>query len=95
MICHEPIRNILRPGGPYTGSFIQCVNGKDSQIPKLCCWDIYGICREVHLKVSVKIPAGKFGEFVVDELSENWWRNHIIGEFLINGSVQFIGLSQI
>ena len=43
----------------------------------------------------VEIPDGIFEEFVTYYLSENGRRNHIIGEISINGSVQFIGLSQI
>ena len=35
------------------------------------------------------------GDFVTEYLSKNGRRNHIIGEFPINESVQLVGLSEI
>ena len=86
------MRDILRPSnsgnrGPDTGTFIQCVNGREPQIHELWCWDIDRICRKVHPAARVEIPAGTVREFVTDYLSENEKRNYIIGEFPINGSV--------
>ena len=76
-------------GGQETGGFIQCVNGIDPQIHKLWCWYIDWVCCEVHLAARVDILD------VIDCFSENGHLNQIIGELLINGSVQFIGISQI
>ena len=92
--------NILNPhnsggGGPETGTLIQCVNSRDPQIHKLCFWVIDRIYHEVQLTARVKIPSGTVGEFVPDYISENGRRNKVIGKISINGSVQFIGLSQI
>ena len=81
--------------GIETGTFIQCINDRETQIHELWCWDIDGIFREVHPKSHVEIPDETVGEFVTEYLSENGRRNHIIGELLINRGVQFIGLSQI
>ena len=68
--------DIYRPsnygnGGPETGAFIQCVNDIEIQIHELSCWNIYGICREVHPTARVDIPAGTVREFVTEYLSEN------------------------
>ena len=82
-------------GGPETDTFIKYVNGREPQIHEFWCWDIDRICREFYLKVRVEILDGTFGDFVTEYLSGNWQKNHIIGELSINGSVQFIGLSQI
>ena len=94
------MKNILRPynsggGGPDTSTFINCVNGRNTQIHKLWCWDIDGICREVHPKERVEILSGTVGEFVTEYIRENGLHNHIIRELPINGIVQFIGLYQI
>ena len=82
-------------GGPETGTFIKCVNGIEPQIPKLWCWDIDRICREVHRTARVDILSRNVGWFVTDYLSENGRHGQTIGELFINGNVQFIGLSQI
>ena len=58
-------------GGPETGALIQCVNGRKTQIHKLLCWDIDGICREVHPTVGVDNRAGTVTEFFAENLSEN------------------------
>ena len=81
--------------GPNTGALIQCVIGRYTQIHELWCWDINVILREVHPKSSVEILDGTIGEFVIKYPSENGWSNQIIGKISINGSVQFIGISQI
>ena len=81
--------------GTVPGAFIQCVNGRETQIYKLWCWDVDGICRKVHPTASVDIPAGTLGEFVTNSLSRNGWHNQAIGELLNNGRVQFIGLFEI
>ena len=100
MIRRAPMGNTRRPSnygsrGPETGAFIQCANGLEPQIHELWCCSIDGICREVHLTARVDIPAGTVRYFVTEYLSENRWRNQIISKLLINGSVQFFGLSQI
>ena len=81
--------------GPDNGAFIQCVNHQEPQIHKLWCWDIGRICREVHPTVRVDILAETVKEFVTKYSSKNGGRNQIIGKLSINGSVQFIGLSEI
>ena len=80
---------------PETGAFIQWVNGREPQIHKLWCWEIYRIFRKVHPTARVDIPDENVREFFTKYLRKNGRRNHIIGEFLINGSVRFIGLSEI
>ena len=82
-------------GGPETGALIHCVNGRETQIHELLCWDIDGIFREVHPTVRVDIPSGTVGEFVTENLSENGWCNQIFGELSINGSVKCFRLYQI
>ena len=81
--------------GPDTGAFIQCINGRYSQIHEFWCWDIYGIFREVHPTSRVEILDRTVGYFFTKYLSKSGQHNHIIGELLINGSVPFIGLSNI
>ena len=49
----------------------------------------------MHLYAHIDIPAGNVGEFVTEYFSENGQHNRIIGELSINGSVQFIGISDI
>ena len=66
MIWLTPMGNIHRPsnsgrGGPDTGTFIKCVNGIEPQIPKLWCWDIDRICREVHRTARVDILSRNVG----------------------------------
>ena len=100
MIQHASVGKIRRPsnssiGGPDNGTFIQCVDVRYPQIHELWCWDIDGICREVHTAARVDIPAGTVWEFVTGYLSGNGWCNQRIGELSISGSVQFIELSQI
>ena len=68
-------------GGPETGAFIQCVNGIEIQIHELLCWDIDGICREVHPTARVDILEGTVREFVTEYLSENGWCNQILVNF--------------
>ena len=74
-------------GGPETGAFIQCVNGRKPQIHELWCWDIDGICHELHPAVRVEIPAGTVRESFTKYLSLNGRRNQIISELSINRSV--------
>ena len=78
-----------------TGAFIQCVNGREPQIHELWCHGIYGIFCKVHPYARIEILDGTVGEFSTDYISENGRRNKVIGKISINGSVQFIGLSQI
>ena len=82
-------------GGSDNGAFIQCVNGIEPQIHELWCWDIDRICREVHPTACVEITSVTVGEFVTEYIRENGRRNQIIGELLINGNAQFIGISEI
>ena len=82
-------------GDPDTGTFIQSVNGREHQIHELCYWDIKVIWHKFHPEARVDIPVVTVGEFATEHLSENKRHNQITGEFLINGSVQFIGLSDI
>ena len=92
--------NIRRPsksviGGSETGSFFQFVNGREPKTHEFWCHGIYGICCEMHHYSRIVTPDGTVGEFVTENISENGRRNKIIGELFINGSVQFIGISEI
>ena len=49
----------------------------------------------MHPYACIDIPSGTVGEFFAEYISENGRRNQIIGELSINGSVQFIGISDI
>ena len=82
-------------GSPYPGAFIQCVDGIEPMIHKLWCHRTDRIYREVHLTARVDIPAGTVGEFFTGYFIENVQHKQIIGELSINGSVQFIRLSEI
>ena len=90
---HRPSKS--GSGVSDTGAFIQCVNGREPQNHEFLCWDIDEMFHEVHLIAHVEILAGTFREFLTYYLSENGRRHQIIGGLIINGSVQFIGLSQI
>ena len=55
IICHDPIGDTRWPsdsgnGAPYTGSFIQCVDGRETTSHELWCHGIDRICREAHPK---------------------------------------------
>ena len=54
-----------------------------------------GIWHKVHTTACVEIPYGTVGEFVTNYLRNNQRRNQIIGELSINGSAQFIVMSEI
>ena len=82
-------------GSPETSSSIQYVDGREPHIHKLWCHGVDGICREVHPYSRIYIPDVTVGEFVTEYFSENWRCNQIIGKLSINGSVQFIGISDI
>ena len=82
-------------GSPYPGAFIQCVDGIEPMIHKLWCHRTDRIYREVHLTARVDIPAGTVGEFFTGYFIENVQHKQIIGELSINGSVQFIGISDV
>ena len=82
-------------GGPETGAFIQCINGREPQIHVLWCHGIDRICHKVLPYQRIEIPDGTVGEFVTDYISKNGRRNQIIGELSINGSVKLIRISEI
>ena len=98
MIRPTPMGTICRPsdyGSGCTGTtaFIQYTNGRDPQINKLWCQDFDGIFREVRPTERVDILDGTVGYFVTNYLAENGCQIRIIGEISVNGSVQFLGLS--
>ena len=100
MIWRAPMGNIRRPsnsgsGGPETGAFIQFVNVWELQIYELWFWNIDRIWCEVCPTSRVEILTGNPGHFFTEYLIENGNCKNIIGEFLINGSVQFIGIYDI
>ena len=80
-------------GGSETSAFIQCINGRETQINELWCMGLDSIFREVHHIARVDILAGTIGEFFTNYLDLNGRRIAIIGKFSVNGSVQFLGFS--
>ena len=98
MLRHAPLGEIWCSSNsgsrdPDSVVFIQCVNGWDPMHNESRYPGLNGIYRKVHPTVWVEIPTGTVVEFITKYLTGDGWRNNIIGEDSINGSVQFIGLS--
>ena len=98
MIRRTPMRDSHSNSGirgPETGTFIQCVNGREPKIHELWCWDIDVICLEVHPSARVDILDGTVVDFSPSTSGKMGSATRLSVNFYINGSVQFIGLSEI
>ena len=62
---------------------------------KLWYHGLAGLCREVHRKTKVDIATVPVGEFITEYLTADGWRNRIIGQFSVNGSVKLLGLHEV
>ena len=98
MIRRSPMGTIYRPsysgsGGTEATAFIQCINGREPQIHELWCLCLDRICRKVHSTAYVEVPAGTIRYFVTDYIAKNGRQIPIIGQLSVNGSVQFLGLT--
>ena len=98
MIRHAPMGYNRRPS--YYGRestegtvFIQCVDGRETQINELWFLDLYGIIRKVHLTACVEVPSETVRYFVTNYLDENGCQIETIGQLSVNDSVQLLGLS--
>ena len=56
---------------PDPGTFIQCVDGRETMIQELWCPRIDGICHEVHPTACIDIPTVTIRELVTKYLSAN------------------------
>ena len=100
MIWRNPMSNIRIPYNygsvaPDTSTFIQQVNVIETMIHELWCHGTDGICYKVHPYARIETSSGTVGEFVTELFGENGRPNQSIGELPINGSVQYIGLTEI
>ena len=98
MITRATMGTIRRPldygdEGNETTDFIQFINGWEPQINKLWRLGLDGNYREVHPTAHVETLARTIREFVTNYLAEKGSLIAIIEELSINGSVQFLGLS--
>ena len=89
--------SIRRPSGYGSGGtkdikFIQYVDGRETQIHELWCLVLENITRKVYLAEQVEVGSETMGEFRTNYLTKNGRRILIIGNFSINGSVQFLGI---
>ena len=97
MIRRAPIRDIRWPlntgsrSTKYT-TFIQCVDGRDPQIYKMCCLRLDNTTLKAYPTAQLEVIAVILGEFITNYFAENGSRIPIIGQLSINNSVQFLGI---
>ena len=82
-------------GDPYPCIFIQCVNGRERMAHKLWSHGLYGLVRNVYPTGRVEIPTGTVREFITEYLTPDGWKNKIIGQRSVNGSIKFNGVPEI
>ena len=65
-------------GTYYSGSrctegveFIQCVDGRENNIYKICCLGLDSVTREVHTPAQVEVASGTVVQFSTNYLSEH------------------------
>ena len=97
MIWRRPMGSIRQPLNPGISStkdtaYIQCVDGRESQIHKLWCLGLDNITREVHPTAQVEVVAGLVEDFTTNYLARKRRIILIIYQLYINGGVQFLGI---
>ena len=98
MARQEPVGSICRPS--YYGSgyedgpeFIQFVEGRDPQIHEVWTFGEDGVTREFHKTAQVDVGAVFAREFATDYLTKSWHRVPMFGRISINGSVEWLGVT--
>ena len=93
--------SICRPSD-LTGSrdpdprvFIKCVNCKDPMANELWYHGLYGLSSDSHPTAQVEITPANDGEFITDYLTTDGRRIRIIGQYSVNGSVQFTDFPEV
>ena len=81
-------------GGAEGTEFIQYVDSREPQIHEV--WDFVsdGITHEVHSTAQVDAGNLAVGEFSSDYLNESGRRILILGRISINGSVEWLGVTE-
>ena len=98
MTRRAPVGSIRRPSnsgsrGAEEPEFIRSVDVRDPEMHEV--WDLgsNGITREVHPTVQVNVGAGLIGQFSSNYLIENGSRIPIIVQIYINGSVDYLSIT--
>ena len=88
------IRRPTNPGSRSTEdtAFIQCVDGRDTQIQEWWCLGLDNITQEFHPTAQVEVVSGTVGEYTINYLAENGLIIPFMGKIPINDSVQFLGI---
>ena len=70
------------------------MDGQEPQIHEVWTFGEDGITREVHPIAQVDVGAGFFEKFATDYLTESWRRVPMFGGNSINGSVEWLGVTE-
>ena len=73
--------------------FIQCVDRLDPHIHEVWTFGEDGVTPEVDPIARVDIGAGVVGELATDYLTSSWRRIPMFGNFSINRSVEWLGIT--
>ena len=100
MLRHALTGDIWRPSDsgnrhPDPRICIKCVDVRETMASKFCFHVLDGISFVVHPAAQIDIPTGTVGEFITHYLTPDGWRNIIIGQCSVNGSIQFTGFPKI
>ena len=100
MTRRAPVGSILwssdsGSGGAKGPEFVQCVNGQYPQIHKVWAFGSNGIMCEVHPTARVDVGSVVVGEFLSDYITGSGHRIPIIGQISINGSVEYLGITDL
>ena len=98
MIRRRPVVSIFWPSDYGSGvtedtKLIQYVDSREPQLHKMWCLGLDNFTCKIQLTVQVEVGAGTVGEFTTNHFAENGHIIRIIGQLYINGSVQFLGIT--
>ena len=100
MARRDPVGSIYRifdsGGGDEDGpEFIRCVDIHQFHIHEVWTFGEDGLTREVHPTARVDSGTGFVGEFSTNYVTPSWLRVHTFGRNSINGSVEWLGVTDL